>query len=155
MWYGSSMNFHPDDFLSLVEEAERQGGSHLNEVCEPTHFRLDLPVDEDNPQGPRVNRRLSTTGCHRHAKFLVALLPDEYFAHHDLTDSTIAEIERDGTTTHRMVEHDDFDFQDDDNRMAVMSDGTPALAKVCAVDDAMGLWPRFQDAMHTGESFQE
>ena len=26
--------------------------------------------------------------------------------------------------------------------------------KVCAVDDAMGLWPRFQDAMQTGESFE-
>jgi hypothetical protein len=29
------------------------------------------------------------------------------------------------------------------------------LAKVCAVDDAMGLWPRFQAAMTTGESFEQ
>lgn len=132
------MNYHPDDFFSLIEETEAQGGVHISsETCVPSHFRLNLPIDEDNPQGPKKNTRISTTGCNRRAKLLVALLPDAYIAQR-------AEL----ATA-------DFDFDDTKHARALMSDGeTPAMAKVCAVDDAMGLWPRFQDAMTTGESFE-
>lgn len=125
-------------------------------MCKPTAFRLNLPVDEDDPQGPKTNRRVLTTGCRRDAKFLVPLLPDAYFQQVDhLAGSEIASYDREGDRSVRMTHPDDFDFDDDANKRAVMGDGSPALAKVCAVDDAMGLWPRFQGVMHTGESFQE
>lgn len=154
------MNYHPDDFLALVEEVERQGGSHLNEACKPSHFRLNLPIDEDKPQGPRVNRRLSTTGCRRHAKFLVAMLPDAYFDLVDVFDTEITtdiKVSQEGEVRKvvRRASGEDFDFDDSENPNSAMADGSPALATCCAVDDAMGLWPRFNGAMHTGESFQE
>lgn len=148
------MNYHPDDFLSLVEEAELQGGAHLSEECRPSIIRMNLPIDDENPRGPKVNRQVPTTGCHRHAKFLVPFLPDAYFTHHDPTDATIASITPEGEFEHRDAETSDFDWTAPEKAL-LMKDGTPALAKVCAVDDAMGLWPRFQDSMHTGQSFQE
>lgn len=118
------MNYNPDDFLNLIEEAEAQGGVHLSEKCQPQSFRLMYPVDENRPEASQKrSKRFTTTGCNRQAKFLVPLLPDAYMAEHGI----------------------DFD--------PVATE--PALVKVCAVDDAMGLWPRFQDAMQSGESFQE
>lgn len=136
MWYGWGMNYHPDDFLFLIEEAEVQGGVHLSgEVCKPGVLRMNLPLDENNPQGPKINKKVLTTGCNRHGKFMIPLLPDYY----------IEDLASDPS----------LDFDDVDNPNALMSDGvTPALVKVCAVDDAMGLWPRFKDAMQTGESFE-
>lgn len=133
------MNYHPDDFLNLVEEVEAQGGVHLStDTHKPNHFHMNLPVDENNPTGPKARRRVSTVGCWRTAQFLVPQLPEAYF----MSDEEIAT-------------DPSFDFDDTKHPVAVMSDGeTPALAKVCAVDDSMGLWPRFQNAMTTGNSFE-
>lgn len=133
------MNYHPDDFLGLVEEVENQGGAHLStDTCKPTAFRLNYPIDEDNPSGPKRATKFQTTGCHRHALFLVPMLPEAYFMNEEEVQTS-----------------PDFDFDDAKHPVAMMSDGeTPALAKCCAVDDSMGLWPRFQGAMTTGESFE-
>jgi hypothetical protein len=131
------VNYHPDDFLSLIEEVEKQGGAHLaSETCKPRRFRMNLPIDEAVPTGPKRSTRVESTGCHRRAKFLVSLLADEHIG-----------LDEDDPT--------DFDFNDAEHPVATMSDGGPAMVKVCAVDDAMGLWPRFERAMFTGESFQE
>lgn len=86
--------------------------------------------------------RFYSTGCNRQAKFLVSMLPEAYFA-----DKT-PPVDDDGFEV-------EFDFDDDANPMVTTATGDPALTKVCAVDDAMGLWPRFAHAMYTGESFQE
>jgi hypothetical protein len=131
------VNYHPDDFINLVEEVEAQGGAHLaSETHRPRHFRINQPLDPDNPTGPKHSVKLPTSGCKRRANFLVALLPEAYFTEDSLTSP-------------------DFDFDDSKHPRAMMDDGeTPALAKVCAVDDAMGLWPRFQDAMQSGQSFE-
>ena len=139
MWYASGMNFHPDDFLALIDEVENQGGVHVaDETHMPVHFRMNLPIDEANPQGPKHNVRVSTTGCHRRALFLVPMLPEAYFMDEE-----------------EIATSPDFDFDDSKHPTVTMADGdTPALTKVCAVDDSMGLWPRFQGAMHTGESFE-
>jgi hypothetical protein len=132
------VNYHPDDFLSLVEEVEHQGGVHLSDEHKPTTVRLNYPIDAQNPTGPKAARKFFTTGCHRRAQFLVPLLPEAYF----MDDEEIQTSP-------------DYDFDDSLHPTVVMSDGeTPALAKVCAVDDSMGLWPRFIGAMHTGESFE-
>lgn len=151
------MNYHPDDFLALIEEVEQQGGVHLaNEVCKPQNFRLNLPVEEGDPKGAKANQRLSTTGCRRRAKFLVPLLPDAYVDEIDLLNNAQhGSYDSDGKRRVRDAEEEDFSFSHADHPLARMADGTPVLAKVCAVDDAMGLWPRFNDVLHTGESFQE
>lgn len=150
------MNYHPDDFLSLIEEAERQGGAHLREVCSPDSFRMNLPIDDENPTGPKHSVKMTSTGCRRAAKFLVPLLPDAYFSQVDVTNNAVyADYDDDGNRVVRPVDDSDFDFNPEHEHQALMGDGTPMLAKVCAVDDAMGLWPRFKDSMLTGESFQE
>lgn len=153
------MNFHPDDFLALIEEVEQQGGAHLtNEVCRPETFTLDLPIDEDEPKGHTRSTKLYTVGCRRRAKFLVPLLPDAYLKEaHVLRGAKHGTIDPNNpdNIVRRPAEQSDFDFNDESNPRALMGDGSPMLAKVCAVDDAMGLWPRFESAMHTGESFQE
>lgn len=146
------MNYNPDDFLSLIAEVESQGGAHLGaEVCKPTGFRLAQPVDIRRPTGAKKNVRVTTTGCGRAAKFLVSMLPEEYFEQGRHLAGSV--LEPDGRE--RPIRPEDFDFDDNESPMATMEDGTPAFATVCAVDDAMGLWPRFSDSMHTGESFQE
>lgn len=152
------MNYHPDDFLSLIEEVEHQGGAHLsNEICKPDQFRLNLPIDDEKPTGAKASRKLTTTGCHRRAKFLVPLLPDEYVDEVDLLENAgaIGEGKDFERREWREPTDEDFDFDRDYEHQALMGDGTPHLAKVCAVDDAMGLWPRFNAVMQTGESFQE
>lgn len=151
------MNYHPDDFLYLIEEVERQSGAHLTEVCKPEQFRLNLPIDDDRPTGPKKNVKLQTTGCRRRSMFLVPLLPDAYVDQVDLLGNTglIGEGENFSQRTWREPTEDDFDFDNKHEHQALMGDGTPMFAKVCAVDDAMGLWPRFADAMQSGESFQE
>lgn len=134
-----TVNFHPDDFLSLIEEVEDQGGVHLaTDTCKPDTFRLNYPIDEDEPSGAKRNRKFQTVGCHRKALFLVPLSDERNF----LSEEEIAT-------------NPGLDFDDSKHPVLMMSDEqTPALAKVCAVDDSMGLWPRFQSAMLTGESFE-
>lgn len=141
----------------MIEEAEQQGGAHLsNEVCRPESFRLNLPINENDPNGRRGNQKLTTTGCRRRGKFLVPMLPDAYIKEANvLRNATHTTYEKNGDVTRRPAEQSDFDFDDTKNPQSLMSDGTPTLAKVCAVDDAMGLWPRFNAVMHTGESFEE
>ena len=148
------MNFHPDDFLSLIEEVEVQGGAHLREPCKPVPFRLNQPIDPDRPDGKMRSVKFSTTGCHRQAKFFVAQLPDDHIPA-SILDTVITDVSRAGERTERPAVMEDFDFDDESNPVAMMSTGDPVMAKVCAVDDAMGLWPRFAHSMHTGESFQE
>ena len=133
------MNYNKDDFLNLIEEVENQGGVHLTqEEHKPEVFRLDQPIDERRPDGAKRTVRVQTSGCRRRALFLVPLLPEAYF----MDDEEAATSP-------------DFDFDDTKHPQATMSDGaTPALAKVCAVDDAMGLWPRFESSMESGESFE-
>lgn len=154
----ANVNYHPDDWLSLIEEVEQQGGAHLSgEVCKPDQFRLNLPIDDANPSGPKASRKLQTTGCRRRSKFLVPLLPDEYVDEIDLTEGAgaIGEGEDFERRTWREPTEDDFNFAGDFEHQALMGDDTPIPAKACAVDDAMGLWPRFNAVMTTGESFQE
>lgn len=143
------MNYNPDDFLALIQECEAQGGSHLSEQCTPDSFRLSVPIDADNIQGPRANKKFFTTGCKRHSKFIVPDLPEAYLDEVDILDSAVAEIEEGGVIAHREVEPGDFDFDDGKNPTK------NSLPTVCAVDDAMGLWPRFAALMQSGESFQE
>jgi hypothetical protein len=147
------MNYHPDDFQSLTEEVEQQGGAHLNEICRPHVIRMNVPVNPEKPDGPKRSEKVETSGCRRRAKFLVPFLPDEYFEEIDLLDgASHGHYDDEGERHTRPAVAEDFDFES--GTSALMEDGMPMLATICAVDDAMGLWPRFNASMHTGESFQ-
>lgn len=155
------MNYHPDDFLSLVSEVEEQGGTHTHEQCMPRGLRFDNQppnITNFDDTDPRVTKIVGSAGCKRAAKFVVPLLPDE------IVEVVLAETFDGGMTIadptgvpdefiHRQAEEEDFDFNDDDHPEALSLSGKPIPATVCAIDDAMGLWPRFEAAMHTGDSF--
>lgn len=159
------MNYHPDDFLALIHEVQEQGGTHTREQCvAPRHKFANQPPDifHFDEKTPRVTRIVMATGCKHVSKFIVPLLPDEIVARvlpDTVETSTVAiptgivgtlarpEVDR------RDLDYDDFDFDDDAHPEALSLTGQPLPASVCAVDDAMGLWPRFNAAMHTDESF--
>jgi hypothetical protein len=123
------VNYHPDDFLALVQEAENQGGAFLsNDICKPHKFRLDMPASERNPKGPKVSTELGTTGCHRRAKFVVPPLPDAYFEQVNLLDGAQHGTPTDdGRLVRRDAEDADFDF--DDSKYPVVGD---VLVTVCS-----------------------
>lgn len=150
------MNYHPEDFQALIAEVEQQGGAHTNKVCRPEIIRMNVPIDPANPKGKKRSEKFETTGCHRKAKFLIPFLPDEYLGEIDLLDGAKhGYFDDEGERQTRDATEEDFDFNPDHPHQALMGDGSPMLVMACAVDDAMGLWPRFQGAMHTGESFQD
>lgn len=108
------MNYHPDDFLALTEEVERQGGYVQPDTCFPTQFRRRMPDG--------TWKRDHTTGCGLPARFGITYDPTEPVY---------------------------FESRDDDGEKVIIDhpgekvEGA-AYAAVCAVDDSMGRWPRFQ-----------
>lgn len=68
------MNFHPEDFLALEEEVERQGGAVLPDTCRGVGFNIMLP----NERGKRVPTRKSTCRCNNKTLLAIPrLVPDD------------------------------------------------------------------------------
>jgi hypothetical protein len=157
LWYGSLVNYHPDDFISLIVEVEEQDGLRLGEECRPRSLRFEnQPPDlnDFDDKTPRVTKIVGSTGCKRQARFMVPLLSDEIVERILPTDTKVADTtDVVGELNHRDIEFEDFDFNDMEHPNALTTGGKPVPVTACAVDDAMGLWPRFNSAMHTGESF--
>ena len=143
--------------FSLIDEVEQQGGSHTNEQCAPRPLKYgNQPPNITNfdDKTPRVTKIVGSTGCKRHYKFLVPLLDDEIVARILPEDSTVAiQTDEPDVFEYRDLDFDDFDFDDAENHESLSITGRPIPATVCAIDDAMGMWPRFQSAMFTGESY--
>lgn len=115
------MNYSPDNFLRLMDEAERQGGAHSSDVCKPQNYKLKMPVP-GNPS-KRKWRNYTTTGCGSEARFLIPYDP-----------SKPVTVQHKGVTT---------EDRPTESSRAAMNERGAGMAVVCAVDDAMGLWPRF------------
>lgn len=110
-----------------MEEVERQGGAHSDERCVPQKFVLDQPKPGAEKM---VKTDIYTAGCNAEAKFIVPYDPAQH------------------------VTVPGYNGPDDPNAdyMTVapsvgdakaMKDRKSGFAVVCAVDDNMGLWPRF------------
>lgn len=119
------MQYHPDDFMRLMEEAERQGSAHLNDYCEPKKFRQPQPT----PKGMRETD-LFTHGCNQQTKFMVPYDP----ARHVIIPAYNGPDDPDGDNITHTVSVKENN--------AVMNRGG-GFATVCASGDAMGRWPRF------------
>lgn len=119
------MNYSPDNFLRLMEEVESQGGAHSSDACMPQPFRIKLP-EEGNPS-KRVWKTRYTSGCRAEARFLVPYDP-----------TTPVTVEHKGVETHD---------EPSETELAGMNERDAGMAVVCAVDDAMGLWPRFANVI--------
>lgn len=107
------MNYHPDDFIALSAAVEEEGGKLLAEQCNGKVFRLKQP----DTAGQLRWKRFQTTHCDTSARM---------------------ELEYDARS--HICLHDDDDVVLVDHPGEKISGGT---VKVCAVDDAVGLWPRY------------
>lgn len=112
------MIYHPEDFQALSNAVEHEGGKLLSEECEGHEFMLDLP----DTRGRMMPTRRWTTSCGFSA---LMEIPYDASLHVRLREDDSAEPE-----PVTIVDHSGEDFA-----------GGPV--KVCAVDDALGLWPRF------------
>lgn len=118
------MDYHPDDFMKLSEQVEAEGGSCLAEPCVGKTFSYKEP---DGRGGHRWIR-LSTTRCNTSARMQ---LP------YDATQPV-----RIYEGKERIVDHKGE------------GKGAHNTLIVCAVDDAVGLWPRFAHCM-SGKSTEK
>ena len=90
------MNYHPDDFLALIDEVRAQGGADPPDPCTGHEIAYKIGT---------VTRPVKTTECGHQSVFAVS-------------------------------------YESPDRVLP-----GPAFARCCAVDDAMGAWPRFRDKM--------
>lgn len=76
------MNYHPEDFLDLMEAVEEDGGLALPEPCTPRKYTLSIP---DEQTGKRTHKDYFTTGCENTSRYLIPYqLPED-------GDSAVAE----------------------------------------------------------------
>lgn len=122
------MNFHPEDFQALSEAIEKEGGIALKEACEPKEFKLKVP----DFRGHKVTKRYYTTGCGFSAKFELPYNPGLHIRLREDDDNFVEPVV--------VVDHPG-------------EKGPEKLVKVCAVDDAIGLWPRYTEIV-SDRSFQ-
>lgn len=133
------MHYHPDDFLSLVDEVEQQGGGLLQNKCKGRKLAYQ------NQSGNNMDIAV-TAGCGKQARFAVHYLDRD-------TGLEMGDFDFPARDYLGNVKEDagevDFDFSG-----SKADESEPQFAPVCAVDDAMGLWPRFANSMLTGESYE-
>lgn len=120
----------------MTQAVEQDGGYVQPDACEGITFKLSMPTHEP---GKRRKKRYRTTACGLHAR--VAIKYDPTTPIDFETDTKLRDEENREYMRHDRIEHP----------------GEPerglAVVPVCAVDDAVGLWPRFQDLM-SNDSYQ-
>lgn len=62
VWYSRWVQYHPDDFLRLLESVEDGGGAVLTGLCTPQRYKLKVEGKV---------RDYFTTGCRRESRFLI------------------------------------------------------------------------------------
>lgn len=109
------MQYHPDDFIALSDAVIEEGGRTLAEPCEGVEYKLKVPL-----VGKRVWKRFFTTRCDNSARMEIPYDPSLH----------IRLLEEDELEPVTIVDHPG-------------EHDKPKRAVVCAVDDAVGLWPRY------------
>lgn len=61
------MNYHPDDFLRLLEGVEAEGGAMLPDRCRATKYALRIPDADSELRF----RDFFTTGCGQDTRFVL------------------------------------------------------------------------------------
>lgn len=112
------MHFHPQDFTALSNQVEKELGRLLARVCEGVSVRYKLP----DAKGRRSWKTVQTCHCNNAALMEIPYNPALRVRIYD------------GETL--VVDHS-----------GEKQPKTQARALVCAVDDCVGLWPRYQHLM--------
>lgn len=118
----SNLDYSGAEFYRLIQEVEGQGGSHLNLLHEP--HPIDIPRQRD---GGAAQKGLTSTGCNDATLFDIPF-ENAIFGGDTSTDQQVnIGAQKDGKPAH----------------MAMPVDEKDDTIIVCALDDAVGLWPRF------------
>ena len=114
------MSGYDNDFISLLEEVERQGGELLPETCLPGEYVITI----SKKGGGVKKRKVLTTGCGNEHRLEIPYDP-----------STPVAVPQTPTA-------------EDPEPKAKRHAGDHGLGKVivCATDDAVDRWPRFAKA---------
>jgi hypothetical protein len=111
------VQYHPDDFLALSFAVEAEGGKLLAEGCEGHEFRLKVP----DPNAAMKKKWKTYRSCHCDLNALMEI------PYNPLEDVKL--------------------YEEKDGKEVVVAESKAdkgnGMAKVCAVDDAVGLWPRY------------
>jgi hypothetical protein len=159
IWYASQapylekthMKIAHSDFLRLIDAVEEDGGKHLDESCTGT-------LVEFKEKDGKVVRDL-TMGCNQDTLFEVPYDPSEMAAVPEPImepdDNRSPYIGLDGEERQPRRSRKD----DNDNPLVEIvmrkgrdSGGIPSSVKVCALDDNVGMWPRYAHTMQDPRS---
>lgn len=122
------INYKPKDFIALSNEVEQQGGKLLLGPCTGKPISYKVPV-----AGKRVRKNYFTTHCGTSARMEIP---------YDSSTHVLLEEDNEGVGEQVIiVDHPGEKHPKDE------------VATVCAVDDCVGLWPRFAEVV-SEDSYQ-
>lgn len=133
-------HYTDQDFVRLIEAVEADGGKYLAETCVSEEYDFVM-------QDARVTRMIGND-CEEDALFLVAYDPS---ATVEVPTPILVPDTRSGAPKGRKMRKKNDAGQEEWTLETAVGDSTQEatleLVKVCANDDLMRLWPRFQRQM--------
>jgi hypothetical protein len=121
------MKISDEQLYALIEEVERQGGSHVDGVHRPRTIKFEKDESIREPHEPRYKEG-TTTGCGK---------PGVLMIHYDPAASVLIPAAKGKTEQHTMSQ----------DELRVASERDAGYARVCAYDDNVIHWPRFRQAV--------
>jgi hypothetical protein len=115
------MDSYSDTFINLLEEVERQGGELLPETCLPSEYIITV----NKPHGGVKKRKVLTTGCGKEMRLEIPYDPS-------------AKVTVPGVATRQSPNPEPVAHDGDHGQGTVI---------VCAEDDGVHFWPRFEKSV--------
>lgn len=139
------MYYSQHQILNLIEAVEDAGGAHLrDEPCVPR----DIVYEVKTRTSKNTRIHVDSTGCGRPSKFLIPYLPTAEVQIPLDKDPDSGILVRDARVVVDL--HMGIDRVTDDEAKRLEASDAGAVT-VCAYDDCVGLWPRFQDQVFAAE----
>lgn len=128
------MAFSEDDLLALIETVEEQGGAHLPDAHMPETYMLDVPTKHG-----KKRIAVQTTGCKRETMFVI---PYDYMEQVNIPVGK-PESENPPAREKEIPYLERRDSKPPAGMEERYKKRGAGFLRVCAVDDAVALWPRF------------
>src|SRR5690606_9535032 len=139
------MNYHEDEFIALVDVIEREGGQLLPDKCKSHKIRY-----QKSPKTPTEYVDVDSTGCGNLSRFVVNYDPGEQVDLPDMSglDCTVKNS-NEGIRRVEIVQARPKVESSEGAVVDLQAQGKrgASLLAVCAVDDSIGAWPRYRDAI--------